>query len=405
MDWIEVPIGIDADRWVTRRGCRTVLVLVHTVACGQRLLDVVALLRRDLRVQLVFAAAPSAFSAGVAEFLSNLGGAVLPWEQATRTRFDLIVAASTGGIEHMHAPVVLLPHGAGFTKFVSAARTGSRDGRRETYSLGRQWLVRDGRVLPAALVLAHEEERSRLSRVCPEALEAVVVAGDPCADRLAASCPKRGAYRRALGVDDGERLVVAASTWGPASLLGARPDVLARLVAEAHGSRWRVALLAHPNVWFGHGVWQVRSWLEKAVAAGLLVVPVEAEWRGVLIAADAVVSDHGSTCLYAAGLARPVFLTGDGRADVDPAAPMAELMRRAGALPADGAILPTVERVCATWRADQLAGVAARITEFARRMRRCLYELLGLPEPPDPARFDAVAAPTVLDAGVTGEAA
>lgn len=46
-EWSRVPIGLDARRWVTRRDCKMVLVVVHTVTSGQRLLDTVRLVESD----------------------------------------------------------------------------------------------------------------------------------------------------------------------------------------------------------------------------------------------------------------------------------------------------------------------------------------------------------------------
>ena len=47
-----------------------------------------------------------------------------------------------------------------------------------------------------------------------EAVEAAVVVGDPCIDRLVASLPRRPDYRRSLGVDEQHELAVVSST-GP----------------------------------------------------------------------------------------------------------------------------------------------------------------------------------------------
>lgn len=401
VDWVDVPVGIDADRWTTRPGCRIVVVLVHSVTCGNRLLDVVDLLGSDLRVQVVFAAAPSAFPAGVAEFLSGLGAVVLPWEQVVRSRFDLAVAAGTGGLERVHAPVVRLPHGVGFGKRPVAAATGGPRAPRQTYGLGRQWLVRDGRVVASAVVLAHEEERRRLAAACPEAVDTALVAGDPVVDRLAASAASRSRYRDALGVDAGQRLVVVSSTWGRSSLLGSRADVLWRLVREARGTRWRVALVAHPNVWAGHGVWQVRSWLADLVADGLRVVHPFGEWRSALVASDVVLGDHGSVSLYAAAAGRPVAVATTGRTDVDPEAPMAELLRLAPEVSRSGRVVDLVDELADSWRPRLLTRVRSRITsapgEFAPRLRRRLYQLLDLPEPAGAARLGPVDVPTLLE--------
>lgn len=387
-EWVHTPVGLDAERWTTLRGCRKVLVMVHTIACGQRLMDAVALLAGDSRLQVVFTAPPSVFGAGVDRWLADLGGAVVPWEQAARTRFDLAVAASASDIECVHAPVVVLPHGAGFNKFIAPARTGGADAVRGAFGLDRQWLVRDGRVLPAALVLSHEQERRRLAALCPEAEPVAVVAGDPCVDRLRMAAASREKFRRSLGVGPGERLVVAASTWGGSSLLGARSDVVSRLVQEARDRRWRAAMLVHPNVWAGHGEWQVRSWMRDWTRSGLITVPVRSEWLGVLAAADAVVGDHGSTTLYATLLGRPLALVDDGAGDVDRASPMGELLRTAPRVPRSGPVLGLLDGAAAAAGPVRTGPVAARITShpgrFAHRLRPVLYRLLSMEEPPWP---------------------
>nr|WP_187279334.1 hypothetical protein [Streptomyces lavendulae] len=40
---LRVPVGADAERWVTRAGCRRVLLVVHNVTSATRLLDVLPL--------------------------------------------------------------------------------------------------------------------------------------------------------------------------------------------------------------------------------------------------------------------------------------------------------------------------------------------------------------------------
>ncbi|MDI5940006.1 hypothetical protein QLR68_18030, partial [Micromonospora sp. DH15] len=89
MEWSASPIGIDASRWVSRSGCRTVLVVAHTITSCQRLLDVIEYVESDPRVQLVFTVAPDVFNPHVRRFLDRLGALVLPWHQAVREQFDL----------------------------------------------------------------------------------------------------------------------------------------------------------------------------------------------------------------------------------------------------------------------------------------------------------------------------
>ena len=95
---IRVPVGEDAERWVTRTGCRRVLFVVHNVTSATRLLDVLPLFSGDLRVQMFATCTGSSpFLAGVPELLGRAGLPVLPWEQAKDTAFDLAVSASYGG--------------------------------------------------------------------------------------------------------------------------------------------------------------------------------------------------------------------------------------------------------------------------------------------------------------------
>ena len=54
-EWLPSPVGIDAPRWVTRVGCRTVLAVVHTMVSCHRLLDVVDYVESGKEVQNAFA--------------------------------------------------------------------------------------------------------------------------------------------------------------------------------------------------------------------------------------------------------------------------------------------------------------------------------------------------------------
>src|SRR5882757_7715319 len=172
-EWVSVPVGIDASRWVTRSGCRDVLAVVHTVTSGQRLLEAVATIETDRRVQVVFTQGPDAFSNGVDEFLRTIGGVVMPWQQAIREHFDLAIAAAYGGLRELHAPIAVMPHGAGYGK--------THEGG--SYGLDAQRLTYNGRVLMDAVALSHDSQLEVLRRQCPEAVDRAVVVGDICYDR------------------------------------------------------------------------------------------------------------------------------------------------------------------------------------------------------------------------------
>ncbi|MEU9343990.1 hypothetical protein AB0D74_22555 [Streptomyces sp. NPDC048278] len=383
--WRHVPVRLDVDRWATRRTRRRVLVVVHTVIAGERLLDAIHLLEGDVRVQIIFTQAPDVFSNGVGEFLEKLSGLVLPWGQAVETHFDLALAASHGSLHELHAPVIVLPHGAGHNKITPADRNGVTAAQRGVYGLSRQRLVRDGAVVPEAIVLAHHEELTRLGRECPEAVPAAEVVGDPCYDRIAASLGFRALYRDALGTRAGQRLVLVCSTWGPDSLLGRGWDILERLVGELPRDEFRIAALLHPHVWNAHGRWQVRAWLAGLARSGLILVSPHGDWAGAVVAADYVVGDHGSVSLYGAMTGVPVLMAGQPDADVDPGSPLAELMSFAPRLYGDRPMLPQLKRSSGTSRSRRYERVAARISSepgrFAHKMRALLYRKLHLRPP------------------------
>ncbi|MEV0276391.1 hypothetical protein AB0I22_08420 [Streptomyces sp. NPDC050610] len=380
-----VPVRLDAERWATRRIHRRLLVVVHTVTAGKRLFDAVRLLEGDPRIQVFFTAAPDVFSNGVEEFLEELNGLVLPWGQAVQTEFDLALAASHGSLHELHAPVIVLPHGAGHNKIVPAGQRGRLVAERGVYGLSRQRLIRDGTVIPEAIVLAHHEELARLGRECPEALPAARVVGDPCYDRITASLSSRVLYREAVHVRARQQMILLCSTWGPESLLGQSWGLLERLVGELPSDEYRVALLLHPNVWNAHGGWQIRSWLAALGRSGLTVISQCADWVGALVAADYIVGDHGSVTLYGAMTGAPVLTAGLPEANVDPASPLAELISFAPRLCGDRPLRQQFNRSSTAYRPHRYERIAARITsepgQFAQKMRALIYRKLRLRPP------------------------
>jgi hypothetical protein len=384
MRWCQVPVGLDAQRWITRTGCKTVLVAAHTVTAGQRLGDVIRLLESDLRIQVVFTAAPDVFSNGVDDLLHDFGGVVISWEQATRIEFDLALAAAYGSVHELHAPLIVLPHGAGYNKLAVRCGTGSAV-RRGVYGLDPQSIVRGGSVVPAAIALSHRADLDVLGRQCPEALPAAVVVGDPCYDQMLASRPKRASYRRALGVPGTSKLVVAVSTWGTRSMFGHSIELLELMLSELSPEDYRIVALMHPNIWFGHGPRQVRAWLTKAVDKGLGLVPPTSDWLGALVAADLVVGDHGSLAVYGAAAGVPVVVAGFPSEDVFPASASALLAELAPRWHADRPPADQLAECQAGYQNDTAGRVAARLTSepgnFNRNMWRLTYRLLGLSQP------------------------
>lgn len=379
---MSVPIGIDADRWVSRSGCRTVLVVAHTIVSCQRLLDVIDLVESDHRVQIVFTVAPDIFNRGVESYLHELGALVVPWAQAVRERFDLALAASYGGLSEIHAPLVVMAHGAGHGKTARPPEHGGPiAGGPQVYGLGAHQLMRAGRVLPTALVLAHESELEVVGRQCPAALPVAAVVGDVCFDRLVRSLPQRARYRRALGVGDAERLVVVSSTWGPEGTFGATRELLPRLMTDLPGDRYRVAALLHPAIW-AHGRRQVRAWTSDCREAGLILPGPAEDWRAVVAAADHVIGDHGSVTAYAAAAGLPLLVVaGKWSRRCVPRTAQELVGQQADRL----RLGQPLEAQLHAARPLAAAAIAARLTSYpgkaGERLRRLLYRLLGISQP------------------------
>jgi hypothetical protein len=400
-EWAHGPFGPDAGRGRTLRYRRTVLVIVHTVTAGTRLGDVVPMLEADPRIQVVFTHPESALiGAGTRQFLGRLDGVVLPWRQATQIRFDLALTASDGLLEWVRAPVVSMLHGVGYTKYPVRWDGNGPKVPRTAAGPERVRLVSHGRLISSALLLPTEDQVSRLLRSCPEAAPIVVIAGDPCYDRLAASLPSRERYRQALGTGD-RTLVAVSSTWGSGSLLERRPRLIAELVQQLPPNLYQVAAIVHPGVWYWHGVRQVRAWYSDLIRAGLVLVPPEEGWRAVLAAADVVVGDHGSVTCYAAAVGLPVVLGSFPAAEVEPGSQIDRLAKAAPKLRPGRPYAAQLAEAASAWSPQRHAAVRAFVTdipgESALVVRSLLYRLMKLPEP----QADPVVPPVPLPRPVT----
>ncbi|WP_194909159.1 hypothetical protein [Catenulispora rubra] len=249
------------------------------------------------------------------------------------------------------------------------------------------WVLHDGEPIATAQILSHSEQLERFRKAAPAAASTAVVAGDPCFDRLLESAPDRDLYRSALGLGD-RRLVVVNTTWGENSLFGRHIDLVERLVAELPVDDFMVAAVIHPNVVHAHGRAEVERVLAHARRGGLLVVP-PLEWRAALLAADAVVGDHGSVTFYGAALGIPTVLATYPADAVDPESPIAQFAEAAPRLQLDSCLRDQIEKLMATYEPAQYADVTGRVTSFPGRslelLRTLFYRVLGLDEPPSPA--------------------
>jgi len=366
---------VSAQQWRTVRTERTVLAVVHNTTAATRLFDILPLFANDPRVETVFTCpGSSAFTEGTDEFLARAGiTRLVPWKQAVRRRSDLAIAASYGGDLHeITAPLMVVPHGMGYNKYLG-------DG---VFGLSSPWLLHRDRLVPSIIVLSHTEQLARLAAACPRALVAATVAGDPCFDRMVASRPLRESYRQAFGVRPGQRLIVISSTWGDSSLYGRDPGLVSRLASRLDLDSYRLAVALHPNITVEHTRWQVRMWLEDCARAGVFVLPSEELWSAALLAADLTIGDHGSVSFYSAALGTPLLLAAAPASAVDPESAIAKLMRLAPRFDPDRDPARQIEDAIGTHDPKRLAEATCLTTsrpgESAHVLRETIYRWLKL---------------------------
>ncbi|MGP4021225.1 hypothetical protein, partial [Saccharopolyspora sp. 5N708] len=375
-----------ADHWDTVRVQRRVLGVVRTLTALDRLLDVLPALADDMRVETRFAVAEgSKFASQLTDHLHRCEAQVADWHDATGENFDFAISPSGNGPLHeLDVAVLTMSHGAGPHKF-RAVETGFTQ---EISGLSRTQLMHEGRVVPAVVGLSHVDHFETLRRSCPEAVPRAEVIGDPCFARLRASLPMRELYRKAIGTGP-RKLVVLASTWGPQSLYGRHGDLAKQLVSALPAADYQVALILHPNIWDKYKRLQLEGWTQTARRNGLILVPPLRKWQAALVAADVVISDHGSLAFYAATLGKPLLLAAFGSDEVVSRSPMATLGERAPRLDPNTAVRPQIDSAKPINGHQELAASAFQDQAYPR-LRKVIYDQLGLPEPPWPARPEPV---------------
>lgn len=391
---IRGPFGPWAARGATVETKRTVLAIIHTVTAGTRLGDVVPMLEEDPRIQVIYTRPPNALlSAGADAFLARLGGVVVPWDTvATQHTWDLALAAHHGGLEQIYAPVVSIPHGAGPSKYEPRWDTDGPKADRAPTGHDRARLIDHGRVIAAAHLLPTHEQATQLRRSCPEVSDVIVVTGDPCYDRLAASLPSRERYRDALGT--GDRILVAVtSTWGRGALLGTRPGLLAELTSQLCPDRYQIALIQHPNAfhWYGERSTLMRN--AEYIRRGVLLIPPEEGWRATIAACDLAISDHGSVGCYAAAAGIPTVFGTYPAEEVVPNSLVAQLASTARRLRPGAPYPGQLAAARAAWNSDNRIQLTDFPGQAAARIRSCLYRLMRLPEPSWRPRTEPVPLP------------
>jgi hypothetical protein len=333
----------------------------------------------DPRVRIQWTIAPgSEYAAATDEYLARLGVRLTSWEQACARSYALIIATSGNGeLERLDGPLMLLPHGAGYSRVVAP-------GQAAPAGLAPSQLIRGGQVVAELVGLEHEDQFARLAVYCPQAESRGVVLGDPTRDRMAVGARLRDIYRSSLDVPDHCALVVVSSTWGAGSLLERHHELPMRLAAALPIDEYRLAAVVHPNAAASMGAWEVGRLLLRSRAAGLRLIPPD-RWEGAVLAADLVIGDHGSVALYAAAAGIRVMLGSYDSAQIVSDSPMAALAALLPRLDPDSALEPQVRHslsddargpaYCGAREATGLVGLSLQVTQ------KEAYRLLGLPCP------------------------
>jgi hypothetical protein len=332
----------------------------------------------------------SAYHDGVMDLIRG-SVKVIPWNEIGSVEYHLALTASENvTLDSITSPVIVLPHGIGFHKNVPSSL--SADARVSGVVPAKY--LRDGRV---SMVVSHAEQEEQLRRSHPETAGHCVVVGDTAYDSLVASTSLRGHYRRMLGLRRGQRLVVVTSTWGEDSLIGSRPELPQRLLAELPADEYRVALILHPNIASWHGGQRVDDQtLAFSDLAGLLRIPPDQGWHATMIAADLVVGDNGSVTLYGAALDRPALL-GNAATGLVPGTPPEEMAETVSMLSLELPLREQVDRAIETHRPGRFDSLRDRMFahqgKAAEALRELIFAKLDLAVPATPATSTAVPAP------------
>lgn len=390
---------------------RTVAVVWEHQASVDRLNDIVPdLLEQDRRVECVYVHAKdsSRFGRSLEQHVREFDGKLVTWDWATdpAREFDLVLAANSGydsRLEYLPGPVLRLSHGVGFNK-IQRPGPGYGPPLADPPVKGAvpSTLVRHGRVVPAAIGVAHENQREVLRTVVPETGDITRVVGDPAFDRASADRARRAELRRAMGAADDQRLVLLSSTWAPDSLFWRHQELLDRSVSEL-SSGYAVVAVLHPGVWLRYSPRQIRGWYEQARRRGLRILEPTSPWLAACLGADVVIGDQGSVTYYAAGLGAAVLMAGGQPENILAGSQVAELHRSSRHYRADLPLEPQVERALSEHRPDSAEHWAGLLTSVPGRshalLRSLVYELLDLPEPEGPAAPSPLAVPRFLAEG------
>lgn len=175
-----------------------------------------------------------------------------------------------------------------------------------SYSFGRgRLLTREGRRIYDRLWVTSAWDRELAENEVPEYIGRADVIGCQRRDRIFSLEAARPSTRESIGLATHEKLVLIASTHSGKTLLGEHFDLLTGLIStEIPNTKYHVII--HPFASKNHP-----GKLEKilsicAESRGRVQMANQSQLEESLVAADLMISDHGSLSLYYAALNRPL---------------------------------------------------------------------------------------------------
>ncbi|GAA3635839.1 hypothetical protein C8D88_12146 [Lentzea atacamensis] len=305
----------------TRRIDRYLLVVIRTHTSMDRVFELLEVVGEGVSLAIKFVLdVGSKFAREVTTKLRALGAEQIEWEEAKQLYWDGIFAAHVdqqlAELCELSGNLFVVPHGVGYNR----KRLISTGGRPGAAGLSAYELTHAGEVFPALIGISCSEQSTRL---CPEARGREIVIGDLVRDKLIANRQHRRRCRRLLGIGK-RKLIVVSSTWGQRSTFRTQKKIITSLVADLPSDEYAVALIMHPNIWYGDSPFELRVELRDELDSGLLIID-HTRWQAALLAADLVVGDHGSCTAYAVAMDLPVLIAACGSAELDEESPLAAL--------------------------------------------------------------------------------
>lgn len=275
---------------------KTVLIIVRSPTTLERSVELAQHLFNDMRVQTFFTIPDnrSAFGNDLELRIHQKHLPFIPWQQARTTSFDLgIIASPIDDFPELDMPLLLISHGPGATSNRSLHGVNNAHSDISTASISKH---------SRTICLASEDERALYS-----SHRDLRTIGDPVFDSLFLSVHRRQEFRNTLQAEK-RKIIVISSTWNFNSSIASHPQFISELLQHLPQDEYVVAAILHPNVWVGHGEWQIYTWLHDAIDAGLRLIPYDGGWQATVVAADYVLGDNGSVSIYANELGIPTGL-------------------------------------------------------------------------------------------------